>query len=284
MKGCDMKLSCVDGLVPGRSLTEKAKRLAEWGFEGMSVFVNNADWTTQLHDEVVSLRERTGIQPCEFVFMDPVYGHLMDRDRAVARKTLELYKRAIAVCGEIGAVTEMEFEYRTQDPLPLFEARPGIPAPDEAEFMGIMRDLGREARERKARILLEPCNRYETRYLNTLRACSRLIERSGAEGMGILADFFHMSIEEPDLPASIREAGPAIVHVHLGDSNRMLPGLGHTDWPACLRALADVGYAGYLSLECCVGADAAAGLPAAARRLCDLIAVAASAGVKGGRA
>ena len=50
-----------------------------------------------------------------------------------------------------------------------------------------------------------------------------------------------MSIEETDYRESILYAGEYIKHVHLGDSNRLLPGYGMTDWKACFDALKEGG-------------------------------------------
>ena len=62
--------------------------------------------------------------------------------------------------------------------------------------------------------------------------------------------FFHLAIEEVDIAQSIIDAGKWIRHVHLGDSNRLAPGYGHTDWKAGLGALSKIGFNGYMNLEC----------------------------------
>ena len=67
--------------------------------------------------------------------------------------------------------------------------------------------------------------------------------------MKLLADLFHMNIEEADLPAAIRSAGSFIGHVHFADSNRRAVGGGHTSVPPIIAALREVGYTGYLSAE-----------------------------------
>ena len=67
--------------------------------------------------------------------------------------------------------------------------------------------------------------------------------------MRLLADLFHMNIEEADLAAAMREGGRHIGHVHFADSNRRAAGLGHTDFAPVVAALREIGYAGYLSAE-----------------------------------
>ncbi len=66
----------------------------------------------------------------------------------------------------------------------------------------------------------------------------------------MIADTYHMSIEEADCATSIESAGSWIRHVQLGDSNRLEPGAGHYDWPATLAALDRIGYHGWLAMEC----------------------------------
>jgi sugar phosphate isomerase/epimerase len=59
-----------------------------------------------------------------------------------------------------------------------------------------------------------------------------------------------MAIEEADLPQSIIDYGKSIKHVHLGDNNRLLPGYGHTDWEGSFKALKQIGFKGFMNLEC----------------------------------
>ena len=58
-----------------------------------------------------------------------------------------------------------------------------------------------------------------------------------------------MNIEESSLPEALRAAGPLLGHIHFVDSNRQAIGFGHTDMPRIVKALRDIGYAGYLSAE-----------------------------------
>jgi sugar phosphate isomerase/epimerase len=117
-------------------------------------------------------------------------------------------------------------------------------------------------------VLVEPLNRYESNVLNTL--ADTVVLTDGLPHVRVLADLFHMNIEEADLAAAIRSAGAAVGHVHLADSNRRPAGMGHTDFGPVVAALRDIGYAGYLSAECFPHPDpvaAAEATMAAVRRL-----------------
>jgi sugar phosphate isomerase/epimerase len=98
-------------------------------------------------------------------------------------------------------------------------------------------------------LTLECWNRYGTFLLNRLEQSARLWRETGLQNGGILADTYHMNIEERSLPGAIRDAGSLINHFHLSDSNRAAPGLGHIDFASVLQALLDVDYPGYLTFE-----------------------------------
>ena len=266
-----MKLSCTSLMVPGHSLEEKAHRLKRWGFDGISVFAEYVDWNKEKFDEVKGLYAKTGIIPCEFVFMDPLYGHLMDDDINLRQSSRTMYKEAIRVCREIGAITEMEYDYRPQNPLPLFEPYRQMSAKQEKEFLELLAELSEVAQDSSAQILIEPINRYETQFLTRIQDCLAVLRKANVPNAGILADIFHLSIEEADLPASLRSAKGMIKHVHLADNNRLLPGQGSIDWKACVSALRDAEFDGFMNLECAVSGDVETELPETVRFLRQLI-------------
>jgi sugar phosphate isomerase/epimerase len=105
------------------------------------------------------------------------------------------------------------------------------------------------ARPHGVRLALEPICRYETTLINNLAQGLDLLERVGADNMGLMPDTFHMNIEEPIIEDSIRGCGDRIFHFHVADSNRWYPGAGHLDFESILDALYATGYQGYVSGE-----------------------------------
>ncbi|TET84784.1 MAG: sugar phosphate isomerase/epimerase [Anaerolineales bacterium] len=105
------------------------------------------------------------------------------------------------------------------------------------------------AAEQGVRLALEPLNRYETDLVHTVADGLDLVERIGAENMGLLLDTFHMNMEEPSIEESIRICGDRIFHFHVADSNRWYPGAGHLDFGSILATLYSLGYKGFVSGE-----------------------------------
>ena len=98
-------------------------------------------------------------------------------------------------------------------------------------------------------VALEALNRYETHLLRTLHDAEQLRQLIDSPNVRLMADVFHMNIEEDSIAASLRDHAEHIVHVHLADSQRREPGSGHLDFAAVFEALADNGYTGPLAME-----------------------------------
>lgn len=114
---------------------------------------------------------------------------------------------------------------------------------------GVLARAGAAAAGHGVPFLYEPLNRYESNLFNRIADAARFLEERGLANVRLLADLFHMNIEERDLPGALRAAGRHVGHVHYADSNRQAMGLGHTDPAPILAALRDSGYTGYLSAE-----------------------------------
>jgi sugar phosphate isomerase/epimerase len=98
-------------------------------------------------------------------------------------------------------------------------------------------------------LIYEPLNRYETNMANTVADGLALIESLHSKNVLLLADLFHMNIEEVDIAAALREGGRQIGHVHFVDSNRRPAGCGHLDFRPIAEALHAIGYDRYASAE-----------------------------------
>ena len=112
---------------------------------------------------------------------------------------------------------------------------------------------------------LECWNRYGTYMLNRLEEGARMWRETGLPNGGVMADTFHMNVEEASPTEAVRDLGDLLNHVHLSDSNRLAPGLGHIDFAGFIRVLEEMGYGGYLAFELVtdlpnrLGTDAARG-------------------------
>jgi sugar phosphate isomerase/epimerase len=119
----------------------------------------------------------------------------------------------------------------------------------EGRLADALRTLGAHAAERDQVLIYEPLNRYESDLFNRQADAAAFVRSQGLAGVKLLADLFHMNIEEADLGAALRASGELVGHVHLADSNRGPAGTGHTDLGAVGKALREIEYSGWLSAE-----------------------------------
>ncbi|MEZ6124396.1 MAG: sugar phosphate isomerase/epimerase family protein [Planctomycetaceae bacterium] len=109
--------------------------------------------------------------------------------------------------------------------------------------------LGKFAADHGVPLFYEPLNRYETNLVTTMKQGVELLESLQTDNVRLLADLFHMNIEESSIAGGLRDGGSSIGHVHFVDSNRQAAGRAHMDYAPIARALADIGYDGYASVE-----------------------------------
>ncbi len=110
-------------------------------------------------------------------------------------------------------------------------------------------ELGHHAREHGQHFLYEPLNRYETNLIHRTGDAAAWLHKLPTRNVRILADLFHMNIEEADIADALRAGGDLVGHVHFADSNRHAIGLGHTEVAPIITALREINYQGYLSAE-----------------------------------
>ncbi|AMV29974.1 D-tagatose 3-epimerase [Gemmata sp. SH-PL17] len=225
------------------SLADGCREAAERGFDAVEVFPPGADaidpreLRTLLDDHGLSLAAvGTGAGWVKHKLS------LTSPDSAVREKALAFIRSIMDLAAQFDAPAIIgSMQGRWGD---------GVTKPEALRHLGhALFKLDTHAADLGTVLLYEPLNRYETNLINTLGDAVTLLTGIGSEHVKILADLYHMNIEEANLADAIRNAGPRIGHVHFADSNRRAAGLGHTNFLPVISALVEIGYAGYLSAE-----------------------------------
>ncbi|MXV15417.1 sugar phosphate isomerase/epimerase family protein [Hufsiella ginkgonis] len=112
-----------------------------------------------------------------------------------------------------------------------------------------LKTLSAYAEERGLKIAMEPLNRFETDFMNTVDQGLQMVREVGSPALGLHLDTFHMNIEEKDQADAILKAGSRLFHFHACGSDRGTPGNDHIHWTAIVRALKQVGYKGSVNIE-----------------------------------
>ncbi len=112
-----------------------------------------------------------------------------------------------------------------------------------------MRELAPYAGIRGVTLNIEVINRFEQFLINECREAVEYVSEIDHPACRILLDTFHMNIEEDSIGGAIRSAGPYLASLHIGETNRKLPGMGRMPWPEIKLALDDIEYCGPLVME-----------------------------------
>ena len=234
-----MILAVQENLVPGEAVADKLAFARDAGFDGLEL-------RDAAREGLDALRGRA---PTACPELD---GWLGDFDPAARRRAIDGLRRqldGIAALDGRGVITPAAWGMFTRR-LPPFDEPPRTPEQDREILTAGLAELGAHAAAAGVAVLLEPLNRYEDHMVNTVAAAAELAETSGSDAVRVLADTYHMNIEEDDPCAALRSVRGRLGAVHLSDSNRHQPGTGHVPFAAIVATLRDIGFDGVLSVEC----------------------------------
>ena len=108
------------------------------------------------------------------------------------------------------------------------------------------------AAQRGVRLAIEPLNRFETDLVNTAAEVARMVDEIAHPAAGVMADSYHMNLEERDNEQALRTIGHRLVHVQVSDNYRGCPGKGQVRWDTFKRgilAAQSAGYKGGIAIE-----------------------------------
>ena len=262
-----MKLSCTLWLShPDLSFAKSAELLSEAGYDAIEIpAVLQANPEKVRGDEtkhIKTILARNNLKVSAFCLMYPKDFRHASPLAAERTRSIEYTKRLIDLASEVGAGILVWGSGYARN----------IPAGISKEvgmkwLLELLEQTAPYAMERHVTIVIEPLNRYETTVINTVHDAVEMASRVGSPALRVLCDTFHMNIEEASLRDSIIEAGGMLAHVHVSDSNRAIPGMGHTNFHEVFEALGRVGYDGYITVEAVLGMDISRDLVAARRYL-----------------
>ena len=112
-----------------------------------------------------------------------------------------------------------------------------------------LNELGPHAEQYGVPLIYEPLNRYETNLIKTVADGVTYLKTLSTSNVKLLADLFHMNIEEANIADAIRTGAGHIGHIHFVDSNRSAAGMGHMDYEPIAAAIKESQFSGYLAVE-----------------------------------
>lgn len=255
-----MKLACQEQLIPGDTLEEKWAFASETGFDGIELLGRGDFQFEKRLDELQSARQAGVVISSVCVAMDHFIGDLDPERRRDAIDNMESLLSVIAEVDGVGAITPASFGVWS-NVLPPWEPSPRSPEDDRKVLIEAVTELAQHALPLGVAVLFEPLNRYEDHMVNRVEQAADICRAVGLESAKVMADSFHMNIEEDEVAMALRDGGQLIGHVHVADSARLQPGTGHIDWQGAMKALRSIDYDGWLAMECGIRGEPRDALP-----------------------
>jgi sugar phosphate isomerase/epimerase len=247
--------------LPKTGLRERARLVGDLGYDGIEL---GPEWLDQPTDALRELLHGTGVA------VSAIVGslQLLNPDPKLRAQAIELDRARLRMAKDLGADCVIE--------VPVFGANrftdiSPVMSPREVEdqlLVAGLKQLAAPAAETEVTLLLEPLERKETHYMNLQEHGADIVERAGSPRMGLLSDFYHMQMEETDIPATLGRCGRYTRYVHLADGDkRTEPGSLPFDYRPSFRALKKWNYSGWLTVESGATDEAEAALRRALRYL-----------------
>ncbi len=241
-----MRLAIQEDMLPGKTALERFETAKTLGFAGIEVWGKGL---TPRVPELAEAMEKTG------VVISAVnhgrQGRLLDPDREQREMALAELRQSVVDGVDLGATGVILVPHFADPTLPDLTPYKSVVQLEYEMLHNHLRTLSDYVYAIGIDLYIEPVNRYETHFINTLADAARVRRKiKDHPHIKITADLFHMAMEETNTPQSLRDHANDLGYVHLADSNRRLPGQGMTDFGAVAAVLKDIGYTGWVSLEC----------------------------------
>ena len=208
------------------------------------------DWTEDKIKDFVSLANDLDIE----ILMNGGVGHdevTYSDDPAVRQKGIALVTSYLKQAARFGAKF-FDGGYSEGWPSqPKLQLTADIKKTYTDRVIAAVKEMVKVAEDLGMIMSMEIVNRFEAFLVNTAKEARFIAENVDHPNFKITMDTYHMNIEEDSIDEAIDTLGKKYLgHVHLGESNRKLPGQGtQVDWDKVFNGLKRVGYSERLLLE-----------------------------------
>ncbi|MGC9996454.1 MAG: sugar phosphate isomerase/epimerase family protein [Terriglobia bacterium] len=216
--------------------------IKEWGFDGVELFLS-----PQEPADIPAVRQmlEDNHLECTTCSVLPRDCHLVSHEPEMRARGVEFLKTCVDGTAELGARLVCGPMYAG---LGVMTGRRRTAEEWKWAVEGLQ-VVARHAETRQVTICLEPLNRFETYFLNTLEDAASLVHDVGASNVKIHFDTFHSNIEEKHPAEALRSIAKELGHVHISENDRGIPGSGHVDWQGVLKVLKAIRYQGWMTIE-----------------------------------
>jgi D-psicose/D-tagatose/L-ribulose 3-epimerase len=218
-------------------------RLKAAGFDGVEIPI--LEGTPAYYEKVRRAVTDSGLACAVVTNMPDTKHNPVSPERKLRDNALDFMKNVIDCAGALGTDLVCGPFYQ---PVGLFTGT-GPSAEEKARAAEHARRSAEHAAAGNVTLAVEFLNRFEAYFLTTMDGVAEHVKAVGMPNFRAMFDTFHANIEEDDPVQSIRRHRDIIVHMHISETNRGVPGRGHNDWKGIFKALRSTGYDNWLTIE-----------------------------------
>jgi len=225
-----------------RGFEESIQKAAGLGFNGVELALKSAHEINPAHLSEWLHRDNLSVSCISTgqVFADTGL-MFTDKDEVARRQVFKIFQEIIDLAADFG------------EKVNIGRVRGQIgndhPSAAKKRFIQMASDLCGYALNKNVTLVLEPVNRYEIDFINSVEEGMDLLRTMALTNMKLMPDTFHMNIEDRSIGQTLANNIADISYIHFADSNRLAPGQGHIDFIEILGYLKQANYDGWISLE-----------------------------------
>ncbi len=224
---------------------------AECGYQGIEIApftlaARAGDVTAQQRMEVCRQAHAAGLDVVglHWLLAKTDGFHVTSRDRDVRKRTADYLIELVLLCGDLGGRVMVLGSPQQRNLAEGMKRAQGMDY--AAEVLGAVVP---ELEARDVVLAIEPLGPQETNFLLTAAEALGLIDRISSPHVRLHLDCKAMATEATSIVDLIRQYRPWLAHFHANDPNRQGPGFGELDFVPVFKALDEVQYDGWVSVE-----------------------------------
>jgi D-psicose/D-tagatose/L-ribulose 3-epimerase len=227
----------------GRKHERLLRDIRATGFDGVEIPI--FEGAPDEYRRLGALLDRIGLERTAVSAMSDPSMNLISPDNATRKRGIAYMQWAIDCAAALGAHTLSGPLHST---LGQFSGT-GPTAAELRRSISSQRAIGDHAAQRGVTVALEALNRFECYLVNTMDDLAAHIDAIGHPNIRAMYDTFHSNIEEADPVGAFTRNADRIVHVHISENDRGVPGRGNIPWPETFKEIRASGYDGWLTIE-----------------------------------
>ncbi len=227
------------------------KFVKETGYDGVEIApFTLAESVTQItskqRETIRQQAERLGLEivGLHWLLVSPKGLYINHPDKKLRQATQDYIIQLIHFCGDLGGKRMVAGSPKQRNL---------IPGQTFAETWNRTKEVFTAcmpaAEERRVVLCIEPLDSEQTDFINTAEEGVRLVEEIGHPNFRLMLDVRATVVQGRSMTEDIHNYSGYLAHIHANDANDRGPGFGDVDFIPIAKALKDVDYQGYVSVE-----------------------------------